>query len=297
MSKSLSAGLTALLAADSTIAGLARAFVITRKDDTVVRVAEVTDDTEIGAHVFSPVTGVKIGSIPIEINPSGPGSLDVEFHAFVGGPIDFEDVRDGLYANATCSVCLIDRNDPDTELDEIFFGDVGEVKFSNLGFVEFTVTGPLGRARDYINDVYQAACRARFTSTDRWRACNVSAASVTENATVVSVSGRNIVVSGLSGSTGKYNLGLITLTSGRFENHKREIRTSTVSGNTTLELYIPFGVAPEVGVTMTVRQGCSHDLSTTQGCPFYSNIVNYRGEPYIDADAATVISQDAGEGA
>lgn len=293
--KTYSGDLTAALTGEQvTIEDLALAFEFRFVNEEVVRIAEVTVDTEIGAYVWQPAAGLRRGSIDLEIN-AGPTSLDVELVAYAGGPITYEDVQDGVLDNAEVSVYVFRRDDPDSSLDLLFWGDVTDIRRGNFGAVEFTIDGPLGRQTEFINKIYSATCRHRFTSPE----CGVDPASVTFDGVIVSASGRFITVSGTGGqATDFFRVGLLRMTSGRIlKNRAREIKESTLTdGNQVLELYRDFGgINPAPGDTCTVRRGCTHDFDPNFGNRFYNNARRYGGEPRIESDDDDVVHVTAEE--
>jgi uncharacterized phage protein (TIGR02218 family) len=265
------------------IDGLAFALQIKRRDGNVEAFADVLEDTVVDGVTYSPGAMIVLGSITIAMDDQ-PTSVDMELIAQDGVDYIFtqSDLHDGLYNGSEISLFVFNRNNLAIAPDLIFWGDVGEIKAYNLGHVEFTVIGPLGRAKNYVNELYGGPCRAIFTDAR----CKVDPETVTfHGAVLTGGDGRFITVTGPSAATGNYNLGLLRFTSGRLKGRAREIRTSTHNGDgsTTIELYIGFGVSYDVGDICDVRQGCSYDLSET-GCPRYNNILNYRGEPYIDSE-------------
>ncbi len=294
--KTYSAGLTAALTGEGVVVSdLAIAVVITLTNDEVVRIAEVYVDTEISAHVFSPAPGLKRSAIEYRMN-EGSMTMELEFQAYVGGPIAYSDVQYGLYDNAEVGVYAFLRDAVTPVLDPLFWGRVTNEPRGSFGFVECTLEGPLGAQTEFINKFYQGPCRHRFTSPE----CGIDPASVTFAGTVVSADSRFIEVSGTGGQASDFfNVGLFTVTSGRLKNHKREIKTSTLTGgNQVLELYRDFGgIDPPVAATCLVRRGCTHDFSPTQGNRFYNNARRYGGEPRHEADSNDVIHKTAGEDA
>ena len=274
--KTYTLGLTSLLSGEQVLTdGLARAVMLELMNGDAIRVAEVTEDTEIGAHVFSPAPGFRCGSIELVLN-EGPISLDVEFQCDEAGPIKYTDVQDGLLDAAQITLYAFDRGNLADGTNVLFWGDVTDIRRGSYGFVDLSAEGPLNRQTEYVNKVYQAPCRHRFTSPE----CGVPAASVTYAGTVVSAAGRFITVSGTGGQASDFfNVGLFTMTAGRLKNRRREIRISTLSGgNQALELYRDFGgINPQVGETCLVRRGCTHDFSPTHGNRFYNNARRYGG--------------------
>lgn len=286
--KTYSTGLTTALSGEAVlIEDLALAIELRLVNEEIVRLAEVFEDTEIGANIWQPAPGLKRGSIDFQIN-SGPITLDLEFACYDGGPISYTDVQDGVLDAAECLVYIFRRDDPSSALDLLFFGDVIEVRRGNFGFVEISLEGPLGRQTDFINKVYSSTCRHRFTSPE----CGVDPASVTYAGVVVNANGRFIDVSGTGGQPDDFfKVGLLRMTSGRIlKNRAREIRHSSLSGGLqVLELYRDFGgINPAIGDTCLVRRGCTHDFDPNFGNKFYNNARRYGGEPRLESDDADI---------
>ena len=286
--KTYTTGFTTLLTGEQVLVdNLAMAIQLELVSGDVIRLAEVVADTEIGAHVWSPAPGLKRGSIEIPIN-EGPGSIDLEFQCDPAGPLKYADVQDGLLDAAVVTVYAFDRANLADGMSVIFWGDVTDIRRGNFGFIEISAEGPLNRQTEFLNKTYQSPCRNRFTD----EACGIDPASVTYAGTVTAVDGRYIMVSGTGGQAdGFFDVGLFKLTSGRLKNRAREIMVSTLSGgDQRLELYRDFGgVAMAAGDTCTVRRGCTHDFSPTQGNRFYNNARRYNGEPRLEADDADVV--------
>ena len=80
----------------------------------------------------------------------------------------------------------------------------------------------------------------------------------------------------LGGDSGYFDFGLITFTSGNNAGLKMEVR-SYVPGQITLQL--PMSYACQVGDAYTMHAGCDKSESTCHDR--FSNVVNFRGEPYL----------------
>ena len=84
------------------------------------------------------------------------------------------------------------------------------------------------------------------------------------------------LVTPLGGDTGYFDFGVITFTSGNNVGLSMEVR-SYVPGQITLQLPMPYAV--QVGDAYTMHAGC--DKSVTTCHDRFSNVVNFRGEPYL----------------
>lgn len=84
------------------------------------------------------------------------------------------------------------------------------------------------------------------------------------------------IVTPLGGNTGYFDFGVITFTSGNNSGLSMEVR-SYVPKQITLQLPMPYPL--QVGDTYTMHAGC--DKSVTTCHDRFSNVVNFRGEPYL----------------
>ena len=110
--------------------------------------------------------------------------------------------------------------------------------------------------------------------------CGVNLATYTDTGTITSVTSNNVFAdSGFIGSQADdyYNYGLLTFTSGDNTGIAREIRDyNDATGQFTAFLEFPFTI--QAGDTFSVYKGCS---KTDTACKTFSNIVNFRGFPFI----------------
>lgn len=86
----------------------------------------------------------------------------------------------------------------------------------------------------------------------------------------------NGIVTPLGGTTGYFDYGLITFTSGLNTGLSMEVK-SYVPGQITLQLPFPYAVA--VGDAYTMHAGCDKSLATCRDR--FSNLVNMRAFPYL----------------
>ena len=84
------------------------------------------------------------------------------------------------------------------------------------------------------------------------------------------------VVTPLGATSGYFDYGLMTMTSGANIGLAMEVK-SYVVGQITLQLPFPYAVA--AGDTYSLTAGCDRSFSTCKGR--FSNVLNFRGEPYL----------------
>lgn len=270
------------LISQSVIDGLAVAYRFYKRDGVIKYFADERSPVTLGdGETYEPDVAIALGSVTLTADDAA-SQVDLEIVAAENNPIVFTDIQDGLYNGGQVEVLLYNRNDLEEPPELLYWGDIREIKWDDTGHVNITLMGPLGRTRNYVAELYGGSCRAIFTD----ERCKVPKEDVTfYDAVVVGSTARFLKVTGPTEATDHWNLGLATITSGRLKGRKREIRKSVKydNGDTEFELYIGFGINVENGVTVDVRQGCAYDLSD-KGCLRYNNILNYRGEPYIDPE-------------
>lgn len=210
----LTAGLISSLATGGK--GFTLALKITRVDGTVKRWARTLAGQSISGDTYTAVAGFKIGSVSIEAN-SGPTHIRVTLAAVSGSTIGVSqpDIRSGIYDAARATVYLINHQTPADGAGVLAAGTVGEISITNRGLAQFDIVGILGKAGALIVEHYVPTCLAWFGDDNPHdQRCGVPLASHTTAATVVSASGRNVVVSGIASADDHFNLGKIKITAG-----------------------------------------------------------------------------------
>ncbi|WP_428491686.1 DUF2163 domain-containing protein [Rhodopila sp.] len=120
--------------------------------------------------------------------------------------------------------------------------------------------------------LYQASCsNALFDAS-----CALNRATFTAVGTATSGSTASVVSASLAASSGYYDLGVITFTSGANAGLSRTVKTYTTG---TIQVIVPFPSAPATGDGFSIYVGCDKSLSTC-GSKF-SNQANFHGQPFI----------------
>jgi uncharacterized phage protein (TIGR02218 family) len=199
----------ALLAAlTGKVTALALGVKIKRSDGQIIRFIQTTEQMIIDGELFVPAAGVTVASIPFELNGAAT-RIDLNVVSTDGGTIDAQDIRDGLYDNATVSIYLIDRNSEASLRNILFIGYMGPIIVTERGFATIEMIGLLDRANQLVSEVYTPVCRADFGD----RRCKVDLVPLTQRVKVVSSVGYDLVVFGLnaaSNETGAKAHGSIT---------------------------------------------------------------------------------------
>jgi uncharacterized phage protein (TIGR02218 family) len=135
-----------------------------------------------------------------------------------------------------------------------------------------------------IGHTYGPVCRATFGSglngidLNSHYLCNFDVTTVRQSGHLSSVTDLRTLVpaSGLTGAAGWFNDGFLTFTSGVLSGASAEIKSWD---GTTLGLFLDLAAAPSPGDTFNIEPGCNHLVTDCE--TKFSNIINFRGEPFI----------------
>lgn len=253
---------------------------LTRKNGTIVRFCESQSTLIVDGQTWTAVKGVRLSDITFELNRT-TSTLDIEIAVEDGGTLDPDDVRNGHYDYAEIIVYAASHLNPTYDLVEMWRGFFGQTEINDRGLATIQAIDFLSKAREIPIEHYTPTCRADFGDAR----CKKDLAPLTLSRTITVISGFNVTVSGASLSS-TFRLGLMTPTTGEAVGESFEIRTVTGS---VCKLYIPPRGKLTVGDAVSLTPGCDMTRSGTQGCVFWNNIVNFRGEPDVPgADALAV---------
>jgi uncharacterized phage protein (TIGR02218 family) len=279
---------------------LAVLWKIKRQDGVILGFTDhdqpVTYNDGVDTVAYSPATGFTPSAI--ETN-SDLATDNLEVTAFMDvTAIDEVDLRAGLYDFCTVEIRLVNYVDLTQGDLKIRTGTVGNVVIKN-GIGNFEIRGLIYRTQIAIGKLFGPTCRAELGDSD----CTINLALWTQNGTVntdtdlrtfVPVSGLLMIGSStptLPAPVGWFDQGTITWLTGANAGFSMEI--STWDG-TTLILFenMQNQIAP--GDTFSITPGCDLTIGP-KGCGKFSNIVNFRGEPFIPgADQITIYPNSDG---
>lgn len=162
---------------DSQAATLASCWRVTRKDGTVLRFTDHDRNLTFGGEVFEASTGYGSTAIASRANLAAdnlevggimaPGDLVLAVDA-----ITEEDLRDGLYDDATVEIFLVDWDDPDGTSDvKLKKGTVGEINLRDGRYV-IELRGLTQRLARRFGEVYEAHCKVELFSQG-FRSCRL----------------------------------------------------------------------------------------------------------------------------
>jgi uncharacterized phage protein (TIGR02218 family) len=212
-------------------------------------------------------------------------------NAKVNGQDFFAAVKQGVFDGATVTFYRAYWNRTTSFMNPIlpvgvvqmFAGHVAQID-SSRSKVTFTI-------KDYMDllniqlprNLYQGGCLNTLYDT----ACTLNANSFMETGGVTSGSSASVVNNTtLTGTTGVYDQGKITFTSGLNNGISRSVKQYINGSPTTIALLSPFPNTPANGDTFKVFQGCNKTQSTCN--TKFSNLINFRGFPYIPENSTAV---------
>jgi uncharacterized phage protein (TIGR02218 family) len=269
---------TKLTSGDTT--SLCRLFMVTQLDGTITYFTDAQQSVTVSGVTYEPAAGVAVGALQLRANEAS-GSLTMTVAAVDGGTIGFDDLIRGAYDNAELRFYVADHSDPDDEKIEIWRGWFNNFTTSEVGEAQIEVNGLLHKARYFITEQYSPVCRAQFGDSR----CGITLATYTRTGTVVSASGYQVTVTLDSAApTGGFALGSIVATSGANVGRGVEIR-SWNSGTSTATCFVQPSLAFQAGDTVQLIAGCDYTTGAS-GCGKYSNILNFRGEPFVPGQDA-----------
>jgi len=290
--KPTNAALNAVLASGEFIR--VDAYIFTLIDGTILRYISGDADIIYGGHTYSAggingaiinngqktqlhwKTGLDVDTLIFDIAPRGATVEGIPFfQAIHQGFFDGADLTLGRFYMST-------YGNISPGLLTVFQGRIGNI---DMGRIKATFT--INSYTELFNmqlprNTYQPPCLNTLYDT----ACTLNQASF---ATTGSVSSGSTVISinaTLSQATGYFALGKIKFTSGTNNGLQRGVKTYTNGSPSVITLSIPLGTAPSASDTFTIYAGCDKQQSTCTNK--FSNLVNFRGQPYIPENSTAV---------
>lgn len=168
-----------------------RLCVITRKDGTVKRIAELDESVTISGNAYSPVAGLTISAVKHTIGGQMPSMQITGMHSD-GGLFDTADLDNGRYDSADVQLYIINRVSP-TVLGLMFTGEVGNITFGDDGTMVLSVQGHAANARGAFAPTRSPMCRTDLFSV----LCGLTASDYAITSTIDTIVDRfNFTVTG-----------------------------------------------------------------------------------------------------
>lgn len=242
----------------------------------------LTFDLGDGAATYYPDTGV----IPSDLSLSAGFEAD---EIEVSGPVVDEATQPwhvtrkavigGKFDAATARVFMVDWSALGNGAIKLMQGYVSRGDVAGGRFV-LTIRSDISRFEQEVGRVITAYCDADFGDA------RCGATFETETATVTAVTDERRFNVSFAGSfvDGFFNRGTAAFLTGDLAGTRPvEIRSFSAAG--VIELFMPLASLPEVGDTLTLRQGCydpaTRTSKTRAACMTFGNIANFRGFPDV----------------
>jgi uncharacterized phage protein (TIGR02218 family) len=257
------------LSLSSRVVKPARLVVITRRDGTVMRIAEAQSSITAGGNVYTPLAGVQISAVKHTLGGDVPSLEIIAAHNSSGtAAFNTADIDIGLYDAAAVQLYIVNRASP-TTLGLMFTGTIQPVTYDVAGQVSFDVRGPsVGAERGYIQR-YAPMCRTDLFSS----LCTVNPDTYELAATVATIVNRfnfTITISPVP-ADGYLNGGVVKTSTGV----AFEIASQTGS---SLTAFLPCHRFLEVGLALQIWPGCDKRIATCHSK--FGNALNFQGEPH-----------------
>jgi hypothetical protein len=147
-------------------ARLAYLLVITRVDETVIRLTSYSRRLTISSNTFYPDPGLEIGDYT-ETNNGEVPNLTFKVATRDGGLFVREDIENGLFDRAQAVLYITDARNPSLDDVEVIGSLKGEVKFDLEGNAEFELLNKFNLIRDVGGHKYTIEDWAQF-GDPRW---------------------------------------------------------------------------------------------------------------------------------
>ena len=240
---------------------------------TIYRFTSAAEEVTVGGNLYSPVTisreaislGTEDRSSAMVVNVSGDNPVAQLF------------TRNSPTNKIILEIIRVHFADL-TDTRSIWKGEVAEVQWYKNTAEARIMCRPVEGAADAATPRYDSGIQCPYMLYDSF--CTVAEASFKFTGTASSVSGNQLVVSGLDG--GGRGVGWATAGKIRFGSDVRLILEHKATD--TLILGSPFFMSPN-GLSVDVFAGCDHTVATCNSK--FANLVNFGGRPEVPVKDAT----------
>ena len=260
---------------------------IKRRDGLILRATTHDRDVEVtaagyeGSYLASAALAPSAFQSRASLQVDG---LDLEGALSITSGITAADIANGVFDMARVTVFEVDWSDPST-VRELAYGVLGNKVRTEEGGLRMEVRSLSQLLAEPIGDLYSTRCRATLGSGSEapvLRRCGVDLTGFTvdEEVTAVVASRTAFEVAAIDDSStppGWFSKGLVTFLSGANAGAQREIRLHGEDGQLFVYDPLPFDI--EVGDEVRLVAGCDKTLATCRDK--FSNVPNFRGEPFI----------------
>jgi uncharacterized phage protein (TIGR02218 family) len=267
--KTLSANLKAHLQGETlTVCTL---WKITRADGQVFGFTDNSRNVVYSGVTYEAATG----HTPSNVRTSADFAVDnLEVESVLdSATITVADIEAGLWDYAEVTIMIVNYLSLADGHMTLRRGWLGNVRTGRSSFVA-ELRGMLQPLQQVIGRAFTAGCNADLGDSR----CGIVLGSYTIAGTVTAVTDRRTFVdSGQASSSGYFDGGLLTWTSGDNDTYSMEVKTFAAGGAFVLQQPMPNDV--QIGDTFQVYAGCDKSLATCRDK--FDNVVNFRGFPYV----------------
>jgi uncharacterized phage protein (TIGR02218 family) len=267
--KSASVALNAHLQQGQTT--LASCYKVTRTDGTVQGFTDHDEDLVIDSVTYLASSGFSKFNLTDKANLE---MSNLQVDGMINAGMTAADLRARKYDYADVQIFMVNWADLTQGKVILLTGKFGAVTINEFGF-QVELNGLAARLANVRGDIYQPTCRVDLGSAE----CGVDVTPLMQSGTVATTDGaRNLTATGLSATDAYFSGGLLTWLTGANAGDSVEVRQWTSSGS-AIVLYLKARATIAVGDTFEIQPGCDKLFSTCKDK--FSNVANFRGEPYI----------------
>jgi uncharacterized phage protein (TIGR02218 family) len=286
---SLPGSLISRIKGDVKVLHFATCWRVTRTDGVIIRVTDHNCELEVDEEltdvrfIYTPVTGFNTSAREFA---SGLKERNAEITGAISSDLILpEDLRAGRYRNAEVREMLVDWSH--AWAGPYYANEYSIVSLSYDGAIwKADVIGPsAAKLLKPSGRIYNRTCDADLFDGR----CKVNRASFTQSGTVTAVANpRRTFTISVSQPDNYFERGELSFTSGGLTGLTFEIAWH-VGGQISFYLQTPFNVA--IGHAFTIVPGCDQLKETCKNK--FSNLVNFRGYPYLIGNDRMIRTPDA----
>lgn len=274
--KSISANLATHIAGETTT--LATCWRITRVDAQVFRFTDHVENLVVSGDTYLAATGYTASAVQSS-SDLAVDNVDLE-GVLDSATITEGDLLAGVWDYAAVEIFRVNYLAPADGVLWLRKGRLGQIRLNRATFVA-ELRGLAQALQQTIGEVYSPSCRANLGDAR----CGFNLASVTTTGTVTSVTSRSVFAdSARTEALGWFDGGLLTWTGGANAGRTMEVKLWTLASK-LFTLVLPMTGTVAIGDTYSVYPGCQKRVYTDCRDKF-SNIVNFRGEPFVPGEEA-----------